>query len=182
MAARNRNGRKPKKMNSIARPSPIREQRRGEDRSVNLEVDNGWKMADNELLSRRLRGARFGIKVLVKGERCPTKDFLDLLVKGGNELGDLVAQVEALCRATRDDHKLYAKMGRGEGKGIFELKQSGKLFRLFYFYGEDHGLGATLVICTHGYSKGKPSPDEQNKEFRKAVRIMREFLADRGLE
>ncbi len=182
MAAKNRNKPKPKKMNPSAVPAPFMEEKRGGDGSVNMEVDNGWKMADNELLSKRLRGARFGIKLLVKGEKCPAKDFLDLLAKGGNELGSLVAQVEALCRAARDDHHLYAKMGKGEGKGVFELKQPGKLFRLFYFYGEDHGLGAALVICTHGYSKGKPSRDEQNKEFRKAVRIMRDFLADRGYE
>lgn len=178
--AKNRNVRKPKKKQEKVNVAVPREEKPAMGRSVNLEVDTPWELKENSTLSERVKGYRYGVRVLSKGGRIPTNDFLEGLRVGGNELGELVAQIEALCRAERKDHERFSAPGRGEGKGIFELKQKRKNFRLFYFYGEDYGVPGHLVICTHGFSKTKPSREEQDREFQRAARMRDAFLKSRG--
>jgi len=180
MAAKNRSVRKPKK-DKLSEPKRTpREERPGSIGSVNLEVDRPWEMVENDALTERVRGLRYGVRVLAKGERVPVNEFLEALLGGGNEFGALMAQVEGLCRAERKDHERFFSRGRGDGRGIFELKRKRNNFRLFYFYGEDFGLGKCLIICTHGFSKSKGSRQQQDREFGRAARIRDEFLIGRG--
>ena len=178
--AKNRNERKPKKEREKPRAVVPREETPLKGRSVNLEVDRPWEMVENESLSKRVMGGRYGVRILAKSGRVPVGEFLEELRVGGNELGELMAQIEALCHAERKNHGRFSRPGRGKGRGVFELKQPGKLFRLFYFYGGDYGLADHLVICTHGFSKTKPSREEQDREFQRAARIRDEFLENRG--
>lgn len=149
------------------------------DVDVNLGVDIPWDLVENDALSKAADGGNYGVRALARGTHNPTERFLNKLRHDGDEFGALMAAVKGLCHSDRRDHDRFARPGRGAGAGIYEFKKKRMTFRLFSFYAEDCGLGASLVICADGFTKTKESKDEQDREFVRAARIRDEFLAHR---